>query len=189
MEVAGALFLEQGFAAVNMSQISAALGGSKATLYNHFPSKELLFQAVMLEEGKELFATLAGVRHVRGQARDTLVRFGSAYLRLVLSPQAIALNRLAIGEAQQFPAVGRIFYETGFLATVETIVELMEVLKKEDALNLDDTRFAALIFKSMVEVEFYEKCLWGVIEPPGAGEILDAVTRAADTFLAHFGRA
>jgi TetR/AcrR family transcriptional repressor of mexJK operon len=40
LEIAGDLFVRQGFGAVSMSQISAILGGSKSTLYNHFKSKE-----------------------------------------------------------------------------------------------------------------------------------------------------
>ncbi|WP_260259275.1 TetR/AcrR family transcriptional regulator [Vibrio intestinalis] len=40
-------FIENGFAAANMNNVSAAAEVSKRTLYRHFESKELLFEAVL----------------------------------------------------------------------------------------------------------------------------------------------
>ena len=50
LEVARAVFTEEGFAAASMSSIAARLGGSKGTLYNYFKSKEELFAAYVREE-------------------------------------------------------------------------------------------------------------------------------------------
>ncbi len=50
LAVALDLFREVGFEAASMSQIAARVGGSKATLYNYFSSKEeLLLERVLLE--------------------------------------------------------------------------------------------------------------------------------------------
>lgn len=45
LETAQRYFLQQGFRATTMDQIAEALGISKKTLYEHFPSKEALFEA------------------------------------------------------------------------------------------------------------------------------------------------
>ena len=47
LEVAQRYFLDHGYAGTTMSRIAAALGGSKGTLWSHFPSKDALFAAVL----------------------------------------------------------------------------------------------------------------------------------------------
>jgi len=49
LETAFRLFREQGFEKTSMSEITAQVGGSKATLYRHFPSKEELFAECLSE--------------------------------------------------------------------------------------------------------------------------------------------
>ena len=47
--------MELGYERTSMSEIAARLGGSKATLYSYFPSKEeLFFGVVQLKVGGEL---------------------------------------------------------------------------------------------------------------------------------------
>ncbi|MQT15100.1 TetR/AcrR family transcriptional regulator [Segnochrobactrum spirostomi] len=188
LDVAGEMFLRNGYGSVNMSHISAALGGSKTTLYNHFPTKDLLFQAYMLQQGKDLFDALADIKLVAGDTRGTLIRFGCAYLRLVLSPKAIATNRLVIGECERFPELGRIFYETGVRITIDKIVEMMEALDRHSLLRAENTHLAAMTFKAMMEMDLSEKSMWGVIDPPDEASILQSVTTAVDAFLNHFGQ-
>lgn len=47
-------FIENGFLAANMNNISAAAEVSKRTLYRHFESKELLFEAVLEDIQKSI---------------------------------------------------------------------------------------------------------------------------------------
>ena len=53
LKAAAEVFREVGFERASMSDIRARIGGSKATLYNYFPSKEKLFFEVMYQ-AKEL---------------------------------------------------------------------------------------------------------------------------------------
>ena len=48
-DIALRLFLQDGFNGVSMDQLVAEAGGSKATLYRYFPSKEALFEAIIDE--------------------------------------------------------------------------------------------------------------------------------------------
>src|SRR5687767_15487376 len=47
MRIAGELFDELGYERTSMSAIAARVGGSKATLYGYFASKEELLRAVL----------------------------------------------------------------------------------------------------------------------------------------------
>ena len=58
LKVAYAAFLGEGYAATSMSSIAAKVGGSKATLYNYFSSKEELFAAVIEEKCRDIHAIL-----------------------------------------------------------------------------------------------------------------------------------
>jgi AcrR family transcriptional regulator len=55
IDVAAATFGELGFERTSMSEICTRLGGSKATLYNYFPSKEALFLEVMFQASEADF--------------------------------------------------------------------------------------------------------------------------------------
>lgn len=54
LAVARESFTRHGFETTSMSAIASEVGGSKATLYNHFSSKEALFEAVMLDFGQRM---------------------------------------------------------------------------------------------------------------------------------------
>lgn len=47
VDIAAEVFREMGFQRASMSEICRRVGGSKATIYSYFPSKELLFFEVM----------------------------------------------------------------------------------------------------------------------------------------------
>lgn len=112
MEVAAKSFLEHGYAATTMSGITATVGGSKGTLWNYFPSKEGLFEAV-LDRVTAVYRgqMLEMLANTDGDLRVTLHNVGLKLLAKATSRDAIALNRLVLAEAARFPEVGRIFYD------------------------------------------------------------------------------
>lgn len=111
LTVAGESFLRDGYAATTMSSIAAALGGSKATLWNYFPSKEELFAAVLDDVTTAYREQLSQILDPYGDIRTTLEHFARSFLEIVVSPEAIALYRLVIAEAGRFPEMGAIFCE------------------------------------------------------------------------------
>jgi AcrR family transcriptional regulator len=111
--VAQRLFLEQGYAATTMSAVAEAMGGSKATLWAHFASKEALFAAVadamvsgFAERMDEL---LGGKRFSIPGLRDFCQRF----FERLLSPESTTLFRMIIAESDRFPELGEMFFVRG----------------------------------------------------------------------------
>ncbi|MCX6077914.1 MAG: TetR/AcrR family transcriptional regulator [Chloroflexi bacterium] len=49
LEAGQALFSDQGYAATSMRQVAEKAGLALGGVYNHFPSKEAIFQAILLE--------------------------------------------------------------------------------------------------------------------------------------------
>jgi AcrR family transcriptional regulator len=71
LEVAGALFYTEGIRAVGIERIISQANVAKATLYRHFPAKEDLVVAYLVERHTRVLemmhATIAQVDHPRGQ--------------------------------------------------------------------------------------------------------------------------
>ena len=61
LEEALRLFEENGYERATMSELTRRLGGSKATLYGYFPSKQDLFLATIESRASEHLAGVAGL--------------------------------------------------------------------------------------------------------------------------------
>src|SRR5204862_1634971 len=108
--VAQKLFFKEGYAATSMSQLAAALGGSKTTLYNHFQSKEALLLAVV-QDVVETKPDDYDAKTEPKEFRAWLHWFGFATLKRISSYNYVALQRLAAAEATRFPEIGKTFHE------------------------------------------------------------------------------
>src|SRR5579863_9560404 len=104
-------FLANGFGAVSMDTIAREAGVSKATVYAHFAGKEELFGAVIGRECR--FAGLSVRELDPADLRASLATLGRRFLDLLLSPDAIALHRIILGEVSRFPALGEVFWRAG----------------------------------------------------------------------------
>src|SRR5580700_6785988 len=104
-------FLADGYAETSMSSVAAKVGGSKATLYNYFKSKEELFAAVV-ERKCEQIRKLLNEAEIEGggDLKATLTNFGEHFVELLLSDDSIETFRLATAEAARFPEIGRAIY-------------------------------------------------------------------------------
>ncbi len=71
LEVAAEHFARDGLDGANINAISTAAGYAKGTVYNHFPSKEALFAAVV-EEACRMTASAAAPASEAGTTRDRL---------------------------------------------------------------------------------------------------------------------
>lgn len=182
IDSAGELFLEQGYDSVTMAQIAAKVGGSKVTLYNYFSSKEAVFEAFVIEAGR---ADLDRLQDLPEEADtvDTLRALGRSYLRLVLSPAVLELDRLIIGEARRIPELSRIFYENGPRKTLEHLDRVFAGLLEKRSLRASDPRTLTLHFKSLCESGLFEPQLWGLVNAPSETEIDQAVEAAVQVFL------
>src|SRR5436853_5824929 len=113
LRVATALFLKDGFEATSIEAVAKRTGISKRTFYHRFRGKEELFEAVvrrLIERWTPSFDT--GLPEAADLAA-TLRQVAEYMLSVALSPQALALHRVVIAEAQRFPGLARILHELG----------------------------------------------------------------------------
>src|SRR5580704_19104534 len=88
LKAAADVFREVGFERASMSEIRARIGGSKATLYNYFPSKEKLFFEVMYHAKElELASITAALKPDTDDLKQELLRFGQRLVPVLYSPE------------------------------------------------------------------------------------------------------
>lgn len=187
LEAAAEVFREVGFGRASMSQIRARLGGSKATLYNYFPSKEKLFLEVMHHAKEHKLQALGGAPNPDARdLRQELLEFGRRLLALPYSPECIATRRLVIAESG-YSNFGKTWFEWATVPVEKRLTDFLRKVMRRGVLRRGNPKTAAIHFLSLLESELTERSLLGVIESVEAGAIRGAVRRAVDAFLAGYG--
>ncbi len=182
------MFLESGFGAVSMDAIAREAGVSKATVYAHFAGKEELFGAVIGRECEQYFAGFSAGELDPGDARASLTILGRQFLDLLLSPDAIALHRLILGEVSRFPELGRVFWQAGPERNLSQIETFLRAAAAAGSLDITDARHAAEQFVGLVRGETQLRHLLRLEAPAGEDAIREIISSAVDTFLRAFGR-
>ena len=191
LDVAAQLFNEIGFDRASMAEISARLGGSKATLYNYFSSKEEIFLEVMRHQaGMQFLSLFAGLLAEKDaeqfDSRAILKQFAIKYLELILTPEIITIRRMMVYNAER-SKLGCLYYENGPKRGVQTIADFIELAMVRGQLRQADPWLSALQFRMLIEVEWLEGCMLGVITTVSANKIKESVDRALDAFYRIYG--
>ena len=184
--VATALFQELGFERTSMSLISQRLGGSKATLYGYFRSKEDLFLATinfnLSANAEMLTAILLGAATLR----EGLVGLGANYLRLRLGPQPVSNFRIVSTQPAE-TGIGQMFYHNLLRPAWQRLADRFEMMMDEGKLRRADPWIAAMHWKGMIEGDLLERRMLSVIDEPDPREVNRMAAAAADAFLQIYG--
>ncbi|MDE2597115.1 MAG: TetR/AcrR family transcriptional regulator [Sphingomonadales bacterium] len=187
LDVAACSFLEFGYAATTMNAIAATLGGSKGTLWSYFPSKELLFAAV-LERATAAFRRELGLILDPGDLPErALRRFCREFIIRVTSPDAIALHRLVLGEVQRFPEIGRAFHEGVSSITRRSLKEYISAAMANGKLRADNAEVAAEQLTHLCLSGCHYRLLLGLDQRATPAMIAADTERATTTFLRAYG--
>ena len=181
--VASCWFLDHGYAGTSMSAVAAEVGGSKATLWNYFPSKEDLFSAVIDRAADEFKARLSVILEPDGELEPTLRRFCASFLEKVTSPRAIALHRLVVGEVGRFPEVGRIFFERAPRRMQALLAAFMANAMARGQMRHEDPLGAARTLVGLCMSGCHQQLLLGIIDEVTPEMVKADADRAMDLFL------
>lgn len=183
LDAAYRLFRTHGFDGTSISEITAQVGGSKATIYSHFPSKEELFVECMTAALEDyVTGTVAQFDVVGADPGAALREFGEKILNFGSSPDMVAVRRLIIAEASR-SGIGKLFFAK-IVALRTHVASLLSKFMASGALRPDDADFAASQLRALLEVELLEPLLLHVREgSPDEKEIALAADRAVAAFL------
>lgn len=187
VDVAAEVFREQGFERTSMGEICQRIGGSKATIYNYFASKEELFFEVILQSSETEFAEVhsaldLSTEHI-GQALET---FGTRLMTFIYSPSLQDVRRLVISEAGR-SNLGQKCYEIGPSRCVAEVAQFLSTAMDQGKLKRADARTASLHLKGLYEAEFFDRFMCHVLGDLDPDEVAQAVKRAVTVFMAAYG--
>jgi len=196
LEGAAQVFREMGFDAASMNDITRSAGVSKGTVYAHFSNKEELFEAIMEDERRKLFADLydilvrkteEGVGETEAEIRKILINFGVALSHRICSDSVICAQRAVIAVASRMPELGQRFFENGPLRGQTILAKYLGAVVEKGLLSIADPDLAAC--------QLSELCVAGIMrarlfahasDPPDDKDIRRIVTSGIDMFLSAY---
>ena len=209
MAAARDVFQELGFEQASMEQIAARAGGSKATLYRYFASKEVLFAELMqhaagiegggmmamlhrsggAEPDLELTAATAPATPMLDAGADVavaLAQFGFYILHEFHTPESLGVQRMVIAAAAN-PAIGKTYYEQGPLRAQQYLGNYFHAVIEAGKLRRADAHVMACHFYGLLESEVHQAGLFNVVTRLDDARIDATVARALDVFLRAYG--
>lgn len=184
---AAAVFQEQGYERTSMSEVARRAGGSKATLYNYFTSKEALFESVVRTYSTQ-FLTLAAAELTSPQSQaltleERLTRFGVSMLQVLTGDnQALQLYRIVVGEAGHSD-IGTLFRESGIRESMETLAQVMGEAVQKGELAEACPALLASQFTALIKAETDALLLKQAIPVFTPAQIGEMVKRGVRLFL------
>ncbi len=178
-------FLRDGYAGMSMSGLIAKLGGSKATLWSYFPSKEALFSAVLDDAAGGYARDVDEFLRLSDEPRSGLFEFCKSLIGTIISPEPLQLTRLVLAESGRSPEVGRSFYAHGVQPVEDYLTAYLTRHMEAGRLRAADPRLAA---KTLIDLcnGPQIRCLWGAETLDEDAVALIAVN-ITDLFLRAYG--
>ncbi len=186
LDAAKEAFIDQGFAATSMDTVAKLAEVSKRTVYNHFPSKEDLFTAIVMELIGYFSQSMTMTFMPEVPVREQLKAIAQAKVATMLNDDLLQISRLVLSETIRAP---------------EKMSALMDKAQEGDnlfgqwlseahahgVLKVDDLCYAGGQFASLIKgAVFWPVVVLGQPKPSQKQQVL-IVDRTVDMFLAYYG--
>ncbi|HTR07684.1 MAG TPA: TetR/AcrR family transcriptional regulator [Paraburkholderia sp.] len=178
-------FLASGFEATSMDRIAARASVSKRTVYNHFPSKEALFAAILRQLWDASAAGDAPAYRATVPLRAQLIDLLMRKLRLLNDAAFLSLARVAIAAGIHSPERAR-----DMVARIgereEDLTLWVRAAAADGRLKMPDSVFAAQQLHGLVKAfAFWPQVTMG--QPPlDETQQRQVAESTADLFLARY---
>jgi AcrR family transcriptional regulator len=186
IEIAAQAFEELGYDRTSMSLISQRVGGSKATLYGYFKSKEELLLACLYVDISSQAGTMMDMMLRAPTLREGLIQLGTAYLTRRLSPRPISNVRIVATQPEEL-GIGKEFYATILRPAWQNFSDRLARLMEVGILRRADPWTVAMQWKGLLETDMFDRRLMGAIREGDPKEIHEAAVHAADILLKVYG--
>lgn len=181
-------FRAHGFAGTSMDRVAAVAEVSKRTVYNHFPSKEVLFDETLVQ----LFQTAAASQERAYRSdlplRAQLTELIEAKVATLADASMLELSRVAIAQALHAPERARaIMARLG--EREEGVTRWIRAALADGKLTPCDPAFAAMLLQGQVKaVAFWPQVAMGAAPLDQAAQA-QLVEAAVSMFLGYFAQA
>ncbi len=189
LEGARTVFLRDGFEGASVDDIARQAGVSKATLYNYFPDKRILFMEVAKAECVRQETATDEMIAMNAAPEKALRTAAERMMRLFLSPFGRNVFRICVAESDRFPGLGKEFWESGpELMRTKMIAYFRQAIDRGE-LAIDDCDLAADQFAELCKADLFPKLMFGIQDRFSDEEIARVADGAVATFMARYGTA
>lgn len=182
LEAAREVFLGRGYADSSIDAVVERVGGSKATVYALFGSKEGLFSAVTTLCGAEFAAAVDKVDICTSPA-ESLRRIARAYCKVAFHPARLAMYRMAVGESGRRPESGDVFYRLGPRAALAAVAKFFRECDDKGLLDAAEPELLADFFLGALRGSLFQRAVLNPTREPTQPELERHIDFVVDTFL------
>lgn len=182
---AAKLFLKKGFGAISMDEIANTADVSKRTLYNHFPTKKILFCEIVTMEWQKVDYPKIDDLQCK-DPEDIFTAIMKHLMKIMYSARMQNLLKLVIAESAKFPELKLLHAEYGFKPQFIDFMAYIDHLGETNILNIDNPRIAAAQYLGLIKESLYWPWFFGVKTKPSEEEQNDVIQRANDIFFGHY---
>lgn len=182
------VFMEQGFDAASMNDITRAAGVSKGTIYVYFQNKEDLFAELIQRERYRITESARHALDADVSLWEALHNFGILFATHLTSEYTIKAMRMVIAVNQRMPTLACSFLSATPMNPVSVLKGYMDRQVALGTIAADDTELAARQFLELSTVGMFKYRLFGTMDaPPPAEEIERIVNSGIQVFLSAYG--
>jgi len=188
IEVATQTFLENGYEATTMTAIAQRMGGSKGTLWSYFTTKDELLAAVIdyLSSAFQLFMGM--ILDTEQDMVVTLTKFCETFIERISRPEAIALQRMVLSQADRSPHVARIFHERGPAVNHRMVANFLGRQMLAGVIPVDSPEEAARMLLDLCTAGYHDMVFYGFQTQDTALE-KEQAARVVKQFMRCYGPA
>jgi TetR/AcrR family transcriptional repressor of mexJK operon len=177
------LFLQHGYANTTMEMVAAQANVSIMTLYRHFRSKDILFQAV-IQRFCASHEKDTSTEFWQGNPSEVLCQVGRLRLAFILDPEEISLYRVIIGALEHFPEVGQMYYHIRVEKQPDLLIAYLQELHRQGLLHIPNPQFSAHAFLTLLQDPLIERARLGATPASTNEEIEQHIDACVTFFLA-----
>jgi TetR/AcrR family transcriptional regulator, mexJK operon transcriptional repressor len=182
------LFIEQGFDVISMDMVAREAAVSKATLYAHFASKEVLFTAAVADEAVRISDAIWPAAPTNENVSEVLRHVAQNFVDIFLTERAVIFQRAILSVVPRLPSIGATIYETGPKALTERLAQYLAQAHDEGRLKIANPTLAATQFLAVVRGDLDIRGLLLPANPPSRAEVEAQIDAGIDLFLHFYSR-
>lgn len=183
LDAAETLFLEKGFERASVGEVIRMSGGSLATLYAAFGSKEGLLAAVVERRLEASIAEMTAIAKTSGTPAEVLYNLARSLAEFVGAPEGRSMLKLLVGASLHDPGLGQRFHDGPWDLPASILAPILEEWTSKGWAKVEHPLEAARLFWAMVLVDIPINTLLGMTLPPLAEDVL---RRRVAPFIHYF---
>lgn len=180
-------FVSDGYAAARIEPIARSAGVSTATLYNFFPSKAALFEAVIEAAAREFYERVGPLLKAEKPDRAMLTDYLTRYTEFLSDSFVRKMFRLIMAERPRFNAQAVDFFDTGRGDIAHNLIAMFETMSANGMIKIDKPSWAVSQLLGMVEYPVLLLPLASGKDPIQGRSARAIAEDAVETFWARYG--